>query len=299
MSKILATLGRARTATDGCRRYLPIAIRFDTRSHILQTKIEEDWDNEVRRQWTENQRLMREAILHEYGVESGDRKIVDFKALGPAPWSVAAPHNDLLIEARRAFVFGVYYSSLLGIVGLGERILNDLILTLRDAHADNPATKRVAKKDSIDKWDEAIRALTAWQVLDQDNAKKYRSLAKLRNDAVHYRRDIEARARSATLEAMELLTHIINHIFAPIGGPPRFIAGTAGNSFLTIASESHPLVQKYFIPSSVLVSPDFEFRNSILEVWDEQDYGAIHSVDDLTDEEFVAHLPSSRRSTSA
>jgi hypothetical protein len=273
-------------------------MQFDSRSHILQTKIEDDWAEEVRSQWAENQRLMREAVLHEYGVESGDRKIIDFTALGPAPWSVIAPHNDLVTETRSAFVFGTYYSALLGTVGLGERILNDLILTLRDAHADQPVTRRVAQKNSIDDWGRAIKILTAWQVLDQTNAARYRRLAKLRNDAVHYRRGVEARARSSALEAMCLLSQVISHVFAPIGGPPRFIAGTSGNVFLAISSESDPLVQKYFIPSSVLVSPDFEFRNSLHEVWDEQDYSLINSVDDLTDEEFVAHLSSSRRSTS-
>jgi hypothetical protein len=83
------------------------------------------------------------------------------------------------------------------------------------------------------------------------------------------------------------LTQLIEHVFAPMGGPPRFIAGTVGNSFLSLAVERDPLIQLYFIPNSVLVSPDFEFRESLSSVYDEQDYGSIHGVQGLTDAEFA------------
>ena len=280
-------MGRRRTDDDGCRRYLPIALTFDTRAYILNTKIEDDWEEDSRQQWTRNQRLMREALLHEYGVQDGERKIGDFAAMDAAPWSVVGPHNEVVTDVRRAFAAGSYYSALLGAAGLGERILNDLVLRLRTDYAGHPSTGNVAEKKSFNDWNVMTQALRGWGVLDEGSARSCAKFAKLRNDVVHYRSDRVLEARGSALEAMNFLALLISHVFAPLGGPPRFIPGTTGHSFIALAAEKDPVVRHYFIPSCVLVSPEFEFRSSLDEVWDEQDYRAIYGVGELSDEAFA------------
>ena len=113
---------------------------------MLTMVIEEEWEPNVKQQWMENKKRLREALLHEFGVLDGDRKIDDFADMGSAPWSIIAQHNDLLSDVRAAFASGHYYSALLGAAGLGERILNELILRLRPYFADHPATRYVAGK---------------------------------------------------------------------------------------------------------------------------------------------------------
>ena len=169
--KVQAQMGRRRTDDDGCRRYLPIALTFDTRAYILNTKIEDDWEEDSRQQWTRNQRLMREALLHEYGAQDGERKIGDFAAMDAAPWSVVGPHNEVVTDIRRAFAAGSYYSALLGAAGLGERILNDLVLRLRTDYAGHPSTGNVAQKKSFNDWNVMTQTLRGWGVLDEGSAR--------------------------------------------------------------------------------------------------------------------------------
>lgn len=161
MPMVAVELGRQRTPSDGCRRYRPLSVTFDTRPVVLAQTIEDHWEPRVKEQWRTNQRFIREGLLHEFGVEDGDRKIADFLAVGPAPWSVSAMHNLVLAEVRRAFVGGAYYPALLGAAGLGERILNQLMLELRDDFSEHAATARVAGKGSVDNWTVLIQVLGA------------------------------------------------------------------------------------------------------------------------------------------
>jgi len=268
---------------------LPIALTFDSRAFILNTVIEEDWDKATRQQWIQNKQLMREALMHEYGVQDSERKIADFAAMDAAPWSIVGPHNEVVKDVRRAFTSGSYYSALLGAAGLGERILNDLVLRLRADHTAHPATVRVAKKESFNDWKVMTQTLLDWGVLDSDTAQNCEKFAKLRHDVVHYRSDKALDARRSALDALNYLTVLISHVFAPLGGPPRFISGTPGHSFIALAAENDPVVQHYFIPSCILVSPDFEFQASRDDVWDENDYNIIQGVNELTDEKFAEH----------
>lgn len=136
-------LGRLRTEDDGCRRYRPVAISFDTRANLLSVVIDESWEPKAKELWARNQRLVREGLLHEFGVDDGDRKIEDFIAVGPAPWSVIASHNMILNQVRRAFVLGSYYPALVGAAGLGERILNE-----RPAHTRSCSRRSWATRQS-------------------------------------------------------------------------------------------------------------------------------------------------------
>jgi hypothetical protein len=285
--KVSAERGRVRTDADKFRRYLPIAISFDTRAWILETEIEDSWEESVKEQWQQNRRALREHLIHQYGAERYDRKVRDFADLGRAPWTVIAPHVETLRDSRTAFTAGAYYSSLLGAAGLGERILNDLVLQLRPEFGDHPATRRVEKKQSFDDWRVMADVLRSWDVLDAETARICKKFGKLRQAVVHFRPDRSLAVRSSALEAQAHLRHLINHVFSPIGGPPRFIADTAGQSFISLGAEADPVVKHYFIPNSVLVSPDFDFSGAREAVIDEDDYGSMHGVTELTDEEFA------------
>ena len=283
--------GKIRSDIDGFRRYRPMLMSFDTRAHILATKIEEDWETQVRAQWLKNQERLREQVLHEFGVHDGNRKLADMEALGSAPWSVVAQHNHYLHEIRDAFVYGAYYPALLGAAGLGERILNHLLFALKDDFGAHPATRPIAGKQTVDKWPIAIKVLKEWNVLPPRTASTYLKLATLRNEAIHYRRQLDSGARRHALEAIHLLQDVVQDVFNPLGGPPIFIAGVAGASFISLEAERLPLVRRFFIPASFLVSP----RHSIEPLsdgtgfifYDDLDYSNESGCQYLSDAEFI------------
>ena len=290
METAQAMLGEVRTAADGSRRYMPVEMQFDSRALMLQP-VDEAMAEPMRSQAEEARQRICEHLLHAFGVEQGNRKINDFAALGAAPWSVIGSHNPFIDDTRRAFTLGSYHSSLLGSAGLGERIFNDLLLDLRGEFAAHPATSKIANKDSTDNWDRVIAALLEWGVLTVPVAQRYKRLGAIRNQVVHYRPDLLSTMRALALEAIQILTEIVNHVFSPIGGPPRFIAGTSGRVFLSSDAESDPVVRKYFLPGCVLVSPRFEFRGqSLTSVWFQADYGVEHGGPDLSDDDFAAHF---------
>lgn len=294
MRMVEAPAGRVRGPEDGCRRYRPMHFTFDTRAAVLDTQIGEDWEPAIQEQWRGNTARVREGLLHQLGVADGDRKIEDFRALGAAPWSVVAPHNGFLAQIRTAFSTGAYYPALLGAAGLGERILNDLIRDLRGDYAGHPATSRVRGRDGFDNWPSVIRVLQDWGVLTDEMTRDYLRRGRLRNAAVHYRPELEAEAREQALDAVLMLQRVVEGLFTPMGGPPLFIDGIPGASFLARASEDLPLVRRYYLPNAVLVSPTYELQfapgGAEFVCLDDADYGSPLGCRDMTDEDFAVAL---------
>jgi hypothetical protein len=242
--------------------------------------------------WHNNKRLTREGLLHEYGVAHGSRKIEDFLALGPAPWSVLAMHNTVLAEVRSAFAAGAYYPALLGAAGLGERLLNQLMLELRDDFGDHPHTRRVAEKDSVDSWTTLIEVLREWGVLRAEVSRKYKQLHRLRTESVHYLRpSLSESSREEALQAVTLLQQIIEELFSPHSGD-HFIRGTSGAFYLKLDAEKRPFVKRFLIPASALLSPEHELDLMSIpqRVFDNLDYGRAEGLDALSDEEFAARV---------
>lgn len=58
-----------------------------------------------------------------------------------------------------------------------------------------------------------------------------------------------------------MLQRLVEALFAPMGGPPLFIDGVIGASFLARGSEDLPLVRRYYLPNAVLVSPTYKLAS--------------------------------------
>src|SRR5579862_549724 len=138
-------------ADFGRRRHLSYTIDFDSRAHAL-TEPTEGWSEDARRLHLENRERVKAGLVQEFGTVLLDRKIENFVAIGFKPFSVLAYHNTLYDQARRAFVIGAYYPALLAACALGERILNHLILDLRDFYKHTLEYKNVYRKKSFDDW---------------------------------------------------------------------------------------------------------------------------------------------------
>jgi hypothetical protein len=292
-------VGSPRRDNDGVRRYRPVEMSFDFRARFLSTEIGEDWKPSVRAQHLDGIRGMREGLIHEYDVANYEAKIQDFIDLDVAPLSVLSVHNRLLSQSRDAFVMGAYFTALVGVAALGERILNELILRLRDRYfADHPATKYVKGKKSVDDWSKAIKTLEEWGTFSTIVASRFGQLAKLRHRAVHYQLPQlhETGAREEALEAITQVQAIIEVLFPAIGSDDRFIPGTPGAAYLRLDAESDPLVREFFLPACVLVSPEHryvEYARPNMQILDNVEFAQDYGVQDLGDAEFADWNPSS------
>lgn len=295
----LAEIGRERTSTDGCRRYLIHAISFDSRARQLTEEIGAEWEPDVIALHKENLQLIRVGLIHQYGNDDHDRKINDYAALGAAPWSAVDQHSLFLEQIRDSFAFGAYYPALVGACALGERLLNELVIRLRNSYASHPATtEEVATYATFSDWVVCIKALVGWAVMDDPLATKFNDLRKFRNRSVHYGNHlVNSDARNDALTAVLLIQDIIETLFRPHGGPPRFIPGTTGHCFLSLSSEDEPFVREFLLPASVLVSPKFDMPFNAAKNWfdvlDDETYQDRFPT--LSDEEFAEHRMNPRR----
>jgi hypothetical protein len=166
-------------ADFGRRRHLSYTMDFDTRALVFDEP-GPGWNEETRRIHYENQERVKIGLSLEFGSDHLDKKIENFIAIGTKPFSVIAYHNQFFDQSRRSFVIGAYYPALVSACALGERILNHLILDMRNYYTSTPEYKSVSRKSSFDNWEKPIATLEAWNILLPQSAVEFRALWELR-----------------------------------------------------------------------------------------------------------------------
>lgn len=272
----------------GVRRFRIFSFDFDSRPRDLQDAPGKGRSEEAREQWQRRRKELIAGLAAEYGSQDIDQKVEDFAAFGSKPFSIVAHHNAMFDHVRTAFVSGAYYAALTGACALGERILNHLILDLRDHFKSTPQYKRVYSKASFDRWHIVIDTLEAWQVLLPEVVAAFRDLEQLRNRSIHFNGDTASQLPADALRAAGLLIRIIEKQFCAFGPQPWFIKGTLGAGFIKREWENNPFVAHYYCAKNVCVGPFHTVDLHPVHGWrfiDHPDYGEF-GIDSLTDEQF-------------
>jgi hypothetical protein len=272
------------------KRYRVIGMHWDTTANhlgMLDLKMEEkDWPQATKDMMTSNRDRLLSGLVAQYGQEHFDAKVANLKDIGMLPISVIAFHNDFLEQARHAFVMGFYYPSLAATCALGERVLNHLMLKLRDDFSHTPEYKDVRRKKQFDDWNVSIKTLSAWKVLVSKAAQTFQRLRLLRHQALHFTESTDTDTRGQALQAIRLFQEIVVEQFSTHGLQPWYLPEKPGAvSFVREDHQHHPFVKRVILPNCRLVGPDHELRLG-LQGWDVID----HSPDDGTDgtdEEFL------------
>lgn len=267
------------------KRYRVLLFDFDSRATALAFEIEKSSNEHSQQPNSENRQRLEESLLKEFGEEGSKGKLRDLLELGSAPFSVLAFHHRFLRQIRTAFVMGAYYPALTASCALGERILNHLILLLREDYQNTPEYKAVYSKKSFDHWDRPINALEAWGVLLPDTVLAFRNLRDIRNQALHFDPQLDTNDRDLALAAIRVLNQIIIAQFSALGVRPWFIPGVRGECYIKKEAEKQPFVRKVYLPHCALVGPYHTLR-LYGNRWHINDN---HKYEDreITDEEFV------------
>jgi hypothetical protein len=168
----------------------------------LSIPVDDAWEEQVKEQHRVSRQQTIQSIADGYRMRSLDQKLTDFSTIGPAVSSIIAHHNVLLRQVRSAFVGGQYYPALTGACALGERILNHLVIELREEFRATPEYKKVHGKDSFDDWGKAIRVLNAWAILQPEAARAFEELGRLPHRSLHFNADTVVRLRDEALRAI-------------------------------------------------------------------------------------------------
>lgn len=273
-------------ADCGRRRHLSYSMDFDNRAHLFKEP-GDGWTEQARRNHLDNRERIKAGLAQEFGSDQLDKKIENFVEIGSKPFSVIAYHNRFYDQTRRAFVIGAYYPALVSACALGERILNHLILDLRDFYKKTPEYKQVYRKDSFDNWRVPIDTLEAWSVMRPKACTDFRALMTLRNRSIHFNINTYANLREDALAAILHMREIIDQQFTAFGDRPWFINGTKGHLFIRREWEANPFIRTYYLPNCPFVGPYFaiSFDEGLRpQFHDHSDYGD----GDWTDEEFAA-----------
>lgn len=267
------------------KRYRILNFDFDTRAAILSQEIDDAWKEEVKVLNLASKTKLQENYRNEYGDFGFEWKLQNVIDLGVLPISVLAFHNKFMHQIRDAFILGSYYPALTATCSLGERILNHLVLVLRDDFASTPEYNKIRNKESFDNWVAPINALVSWGVLLPKSEEAFRNLWIARNKSIHFRPEIDVNDRKLALEAIQLLNQIIGEQFSGFGPQPWFINGIVGESYIKKQVEQQPFIKRIYLSNGVLVGPyhtlDWQEGNFIPR--DDNEYADI----EITDDEFV------------
>jgi len=268
------------------KRYRILAfLDFDTRALALSEPIRDEWEENVKQLHRQRRDNTIARLKHEYGEREAEEKIKNFVDLGPKPMSVLAFHNAFFAQVRTAFVVGSYYPALTGACALGERILNHLMLTLRDDFKSTSEYKKVYRKDSFDDWSLAIDTLAAWDVLLPQTQANFQQLMEKRNRAIHFGPETDQNVRELALDAISCLQKIIGEQFSGFGSQPWFIADIPGEIYIKKGWESRPFIRVVYLRNGLRVSPrhKIESMHPKLQV---VDFDLQSEGEDISDEEF-------------
>lgn len=275
------------------KRYRILSFDFDSRVHVLTTEIRDEWEEHIRENHLLNRRKTQEAIIYEFGISEYHQKRQNFIDLGPKPWSILAFHNKFQSQIREAFIIGAYYPSLTAACTLGERILNHLVIKLRDYFRSSDYYKQIYRKKSFDKWELPISALESWSVLLPEVTKLFREFNELRNRSIHFSPETDNNDRELALEAIKYLSEIIQKQFGSFGPQPWFIPNAKGEAYICKSAETEPFVKEIYLPRCAYVGPKnrvVEIRDGRFIINDENEY----EDREISDEEFLELRESSK-----
>lgn len=125
--------------------------------------------------------------------------------------------SGLLHDVRNAYISGYYYCAMTGATTFGERILNRLIIDLKEKYPlqKYPSIPEVVyTSKSNTNWKQMYDALFIWGVIDSDLCEKFKELFEKRCRTIHYNVKLLDITEKEVAETINLISNIIYDLFA-------------------------------------------------------------------------------------
>lgn len=222
----------------------------------------------------------KEYVAQNHGQIDTENKYIRWLELEPPALCAPVEWHDLLREVEFSYIHGDFYPALTSACCLGERILNHLVINLRDYFKDSPRYKEVHAKESFQDWNRSIDILSEWNVLNDEQTGLFNELLELRNPAIHFGNLEELQEKAK--EAINLVYSITSKMFGQVSGH-FFIC--PGEFYVSSNETEIPLVKEFIIPHCHLVGYKhrIEPRNGEPTIVDDE----VYDDQPLSDEEFI------------
>lgn len=178
-------------------------------------------------------------------------------------------------------MIGSSYPALTAACSLGERLLNHMILALRDSYKRTPEYKHVYKKQSFDRWDIVIETLDAWGVLQHDVQNEFNELKEIRNKSIRFNHDTDEFVERDSLKAVKLIQEIVRKQFSFEKTITDWIFVETGEIYVKKEAEEIPFVKQILTKPLTLVGP----HHLIDKNWNIKDLTDYELIE-ITDDEF-------------
>ena len=223
---------------------------------------------------------VKEKLKRELGEDQIDDKYLRWEEISKANIWILEEFNQFLDEIIKAYIQGYYYISITGACCLTERLLNRLIIKLKDHNKKSPLYKKIYDKEKqIQNWDTLKEVLEDWGILNEEQLSICKKLHRYRNDTVHYIPEYDFKSAAPTV--IKLTTKLIDSIFSVFERKDIFnIFIIPGEIWVKECMIADPFVKEFILPCCSMAGAISQIEEDIY-----LENGAI--VGDLTEEEFI------------
>jgi len=267
------------------KRYRIFSYDFDFRINSIN-HIEKAYEKNPSTKLKQEYKSLIAELMLQYGNYRFRNKLQNLKDIGAKNLSILLYHNNFIEQIRDSFINENYYPALTSSCALGERILNHLIIDLRESYKENPEYEKVKDQKSFSNWKLMIEVLSNWDILLPEVIDNFKKLETLRHKSIHFNQKLVSNLRQYALDSLNYIQKIVSSQFSAFGNEPWFITSVPGEIYLKHDWLEKPFIKKYYIPNSILVGYRYKILNlSPVKVDDNFKYEDTF----ITDEEFAKY----------
>jgi hypothetical protein len=193
-------------------------------------------------------------LRSEWGEFEFESKLKRFVQLDLSFLGIPEEYYELLQPVVASYCCGYFYPAMTSAGALGERILNRLIIKLRDHFKSSDYYKKIWNKDSFDQWDLPLSILNEWGIISAGVKSAFQRLQKYRNESIHYNEGYDFETNSH--DAVKALADIINNQFNYINRKDLFcVFDMPGEIWVKSTVVNDPFIKEFVLPHCLQLTP--------------------------------------------